>query len=222
MNWYVDLAIVLPALLLGAAAQAWVRHVVAEADEIPSGQGLSALNAAQRLLSSAGIRDVSIQEAADRELDDHYDGRAKTIRLSDAGASSVAGLAIAAHEVGHAVQDAEGAIPFRLRAVFAPVAAIASVGWLVLVFIGILFGLIGLVHLAVMLFASVAAFHLATLPVEVGASRRAMVMLRGNALVTEEEERVVRRVLTAAALTYVAVALISIAQVLELLFWGDD
>ena len=222
MSWYVDLAIALPAIALGLATQGWVRHVVAEADRISASASLPAWSIARRLLASAGVHGVSIAAAEGGELDDHYDGRTKMIRLESPESSSVAALAIAAHEVGHAMQEAEGAIPFRLRAVFAPVAAIASVGWLVLVFIGIVFGLIGLVHLAVMLFASVAAFHLATLPVEVGASRRAMVMLRGNALVTEEEERVVRRVLTAAALTYVAVALISIAQVLELLFWGDD
>ena len=221
MNWYVDLAIAIPALILGAAAQGWVRHVVAQADAISSAAGLSAFNVAQRLLRTSGVHGVSIEEAGE-EFGDHYDGRAKRVRLWDARSSTVAAVAIAAHEVGHAVQDAEGSFTFRLRTAFAPVAAVASVGWLVVIFIGAIFGLVGLVHLAILLFAIVAVFHIATLPVELDASRRALALVRIGGLVTPEEERIVRRVLTAAALTYVATALIAIAQLLELLFSGEE
>jgi Zn-dependent membrane protease YugP len=221
MNWYVDLAIAIPALILGAAAQGWVRHVVAEADAVPTAAGLSALLVAQRLLVSSGVQGVSI-DTADEEFGDHYDAREKRICLWDAGSRTVAAAAIAAHEVGHAVQDAEGATSFRLRTAIAPVAAVASVGWFVLIVVGMMFGLVGLVHLAVLLFAAVAAFHLATLPVELGASRRAMALVRSGGLITAEEERIVRRVLLAAALTYLTTALISIAQIVELLFVGEE
>ena len=222
MNWYVDLAIAIPALVLGAVAQWWVLHVIAKADSILTTEPYSVQEVAQRMLASAGIHDVWIQELPGVELDDHYDGRTKRIQLSDTRSSSVAALAIAAHEVGHAIQDAEGAVSFRFRTAIAPVAAVASVGWLVLVFIGLFLGLAGLVHLAVILFAAVAVFHLATLPVELGASRRAMELVRGGGLVTLEEERIVRRVLTAAALTYAAAALVSIAQILQLMFLGGE
>jgi len=221
MNWYVDLAIAIPALILGAAARGWVRRVVAEADAVPTAAGLSGLRVAQRLLVASGVHDVSI-DSADEEFGDHYDAREKKIRLWDGGSSTVAAAAIAAHEVGHAVQDAEGATSFRLRTAVAPVAAVASVGWFVLTIVGMMFGLVGLVHLAVLLFAAVAAFHLATLPVELGASRRAMALVRSGGLVTAEEERIVRRVLLAAALTYLTTALISIAQIVELLFVGEE
>jgi uncharacterized protein len=222
MNWYVDLAIALPALALGLAAQGWVRHVLAKADLIVASASLPAWRIARRLLVSAGVHGVSIAAAEGGELDDHFDGRTKEIRLVDAESNSVAALAIAAHEVGHAVQDAEGALSFRLRSALAPVAAVASIGWFVLTVIGVIFGLAGLVHLAVLVFAGVAAFHLVTLPVELDASRRALVLIHGTGLATVEEERIVRRVLRAAAFTYVAMALVSIAQLLELLLWDDE
>ena len=221
MNWYVDLASALPAIALGLATQGWVRHVVAEADRISASASLPAWSTARRLLASAGVHGVSIAAAEGGELDDHYDGRTKMIRLENPESSSVAALAIAAHEVGHAMQDAEGAIPFRLRSALAPLAAAASIGWFVLIAIGIFFGLVGLVHIAVLVFAAVAAFHLVTLPVELGASQRALALIQDAGLASADEERVVRRVLRAAAFTYVAVALVSIAQLVELLL-GDE
>ena len=220
MSWYVDLAIVLPALVIGLAAQWWVRSIIAEADFVPSTRALAARAVAERLLMIAGVSGVTVETSDGGEMDDHYDGRSKVIRLSDPSSTSVAGLAIAAHEVGHAVQESERAVAFRLRSVFAPVAAVASVGWLVLIFIGVFFGIVGLIHLAVMLFGAVAAFHLVTLPVEIGASRRAMAMVRAGGLVTVEEERIVRRVLRAAAMTYLATALISIVQIIG--FLGEE
>ncbi len=134
MSWYVDLAIALPAIALGLATQGWVRHVVAEADRISASASLPAWSIARRLLASAGVHGVSIAAAEGGELDDHYDGRTKMIRLENPESSSVAALAIAAHEVGHAMQDAEGAIPFRLRSALAlRRRGIASIGWFVLI-----------------------------------------------------------------------------------------
>lgn len=222
MSWAMDLGIVIPAFLVGLAAQWWVRHVLAEAEEMPSSLGVSGRRTAERLLRAAGISGVAIEAAPDEELGDHYEGRLKTIRLLDADAATVASIAVAAHEVGHAAQDAARSAIFRVRGAIAPVAAIASVGCLVLVFFGFLLGIAGLIHVAVLLFAAVAVFHLVTLPVEIDASRRALVLLSAGGLVTESEERVVRRVLVAAALTYVATALISIGQVVEFLFMGEE
>lgn len=222
MSWLLDLGIMIPAFLVGAAAQWWIRHVVSEVDEVPSSTGVSGRVAAERLLAIAGITGVAVGPSEDGELSDHYDGRKRTIRLADPDATSVAAVAVAAHEVGHAVQDRDGTAAFRMRTAMAPVAAVASIGWLVLVFFGFLLGIAGLVHLAVLVFGAVALFHLVTLPVEIQASRRALVLVLTDGLATQAEERIVRRVLRAAALTYLAAALVSVAQMVQFLFMGEE
>ena len=151
---------------------------------------------AQRLLASASFAGVSVEESPDGELSDHYDGRQRVIRLADPESTSIAAIAVVAHEVGHAVQHAERSGAFRVRAALAPAASIASAGWLILATVAILLGF-GLLHAAVLLFAMVVVFHIVTLPVEVQASRKALGMVRAGGLITPAEERLVRRVLTA-------------------------
>lgn len=222
MSWALDLGVAIPALAIGLVAQWWVRHAIAEADEVPTSAGVSGRVVAHRLLLTAGVGGVSVDSSQAGELSDHYDGRNKVIRLADADSATVAAVAVAAHEVGHASQDADGSAMFRLRSAIAPVAAVASVGWVVLVFFGFLLGIAGLVHLAVLVFATVAAFHLVTLPVEIQASRKALKLVRAAGVVSAEEQTIVRKVLAAAALTYLAAALVSVAQIIEFLFMGEE
>ncbi len=211
----------------GFAAQLWVRRMFSAADAIPAHLGITATKAADRLLHEGGCAEVSV-ETVEGDLTDHYDPRARVIRLSAgvAESSSVGALAVVAHEVGHATQDQEGDRVFRFQRVFAPVAMLCSYGWLVAIGAGLFLESAGLVALALVLFAAVAAFHLATLPVELDASRRALTLLAAGGILVESELPVAQRVLRAAALTYLVAALTAIAQLLrialEIAFAGDE
>jgi uncharacterized protein len=194
----------------------YVRSAYNKWSKVPSSSRLTGAQAAQRLVSSGALYGVKI-EGVSGNLSDHYDPRTKTLRLSQgvANNASVAAVAIAAHELGHAMQDAEDYMPLRLRAALVPMVNIGSwLGW-ILILIGLFLNMLNLAWLGVLVFSGGALFALATLPVELNASARAKQLLSETGIVqTEQERRGVNNVLNAAALTYVAALLTSVLQLL--------
>jgi len=213
------LLFMMPAILLMMLAQMYVSSAYRKWSQVQSRSRLSGAQAAQRLIQSGGLYDVRVEGIAGN-LTDHYDPRSKELRLSQGvyQGSSVAALAIAAHELGHAMQDQDGYFPLRLRAALVPAVNIGSyLGW-ILIIIGLLLGATQLAYVGLLVFSLGLVFALATLPVELNASARAKRLLTDTGLIVgEDEARGVNSVLNAAALTYVA-ALITAA--LQLLYYA--
>lgn len=210
----------LPALALVLLAQLWVKSTYGKWGQVRNTVGLTGGQAAQRLLQTSGLSDVNLERAAG-QLTDHYDPRTRSLRLSDGVAqqASVASLAIAAHEIGHALQDQAGYLPMRLRAAIVPVANVGSyLGWILLL-IGLAIQSLDIAGLGLLAFSLGTVFALATLPVELNASVRARELLsRAGLLQSAEETAGVRAVLTAAAFTYVAALA---AALLQLLYYAS-
>ena len=208
---------VMPALLLAFYAQMKVRSAYSKWLKVANLRGLSGLDAARYLLSANQLGDISI-EGTPGELSDHYDPRTKTLRLSQgvANSRSVASLAIVAHEVGHAAQDATAYAPLKFRGAIVPAIQVSSYVGPLLFLIGLLINSASLAWLGVIFFGGTVLFSFVTLPVELNASARAIAMLRNDGLVTTaDEESGARSVLNAAALTYVA----ALAQTLMTLLY---
>jgi Zn-dependent membrane protease YugP len=212
---YVFLICTVVPLLFGLWAQMQVRRTFKRYSEVPTSNGLTGAQAAASVLNASGITGVSIRPAAGR-LSDHYDPRSRTLNLSeDVGqAATVAALGVAAHEAGHAVQDAQGYKPMRIRQTLVPAATIGSQLWIFPAFLGLIIGSLGLVNIGLVLFLAVVLFQLVTLPVEFDASRRALVALEGGGLLGTTELDGARAVLRAAALTYIAALAASIGQLI--------
>ena len=210
------LCFMIPAFVLMGVTSWYVRSSYQKWSKVRVSSGLSGAQAAERLISSGGLYGVRIASTPG-ELSDHYDPRDKTLYLSQGvyQAPSVAAVAIAAHELGHAQQDAEGYGPMRLRSFLVPAVNIGSnLGW-ILIMVGLLLRITELAWLGVIVFSAGALFALATLPVELNASSRAKELLSSTGIVRTEEERLgVNRVLNAAALTYVAGLITAILQLL--------
>jgi Zn-dependent membrane protease YugP len=202
-------------LLFGLWAQFKVRSTFKRYSEVPTASGMTGAQAADAVLRSSGVQGVGIRPVAG-ELSDHYDPRSKTLNLSEnvGGAATVAALGVAAHEAGHAVQDARGYKPLKIRATLVPAASIGSQLWFLPVVLGFILGNLGLVNVGLVLFLAVVVFQLVTLPVEFDASRRALVALEGGGLLGATELDGARAVLRAAALTYVAALAASIGQLI--------
>jgi uncharacterized protein len=219
------LVFLVPPLLIGLGVQWWLKKTFATYSEVPVATGLSGAEVARTILDRNGLTSVPV-EATGGSLTDHYDPRKKALFLSQPvyGPASVAAAAVAAHETGHALQDSRGYVPLKLRSAMFPVVAFASSTWIWLLIIGALLGALNLVALALLVYAVAVAFHIVTLPVEFNASRRAAGQLRELGLVTAGAEQAgVQKVLTAAALTYVAGALAALTQLLyyALVFFGN-
>ena len=193
---------------------------------VRSRSGMTGAQAAERILQSQGIYDVAIQRVSGK-LTDHYDPRNKTLNLSDAvyASTSVAAVGVAAHECGHAIQHARGYAPLSFRSALVPVANIGSqLSWLFII-LGIFFG--GshtLIMIGILMFSAAVLFQLVTLPVEFNASGRALKLLSETGILQKDEVSDTRKVLSAAALTYVAAATTAVLQLLRLLrlFGGND
>ena len=179
--------------------------------------GMNASDFARMMLSTNGVYDVSIGRVRGN-LTDHFDPRSNTLALSDTtfNSHSAAAIGVAAHEAGHAIQHAEAYGPMELRRAIVPVTSFASGLSVPLFFIGLLFELSPIVYAGIILFALTTVFELVTLPVELDASKRAMAILRGNAYLDDDELKGVKSVLTAAAMTYLASLLVSLASLLRL------
>jgi len=216
------LCVMLPALLLMSLVSFYVRSAYSRWSKVANRSGLSGYEAARRLMATGGLYDVRIEGVAG-QLTDHYDARQKVLRLSRpvAESPSVAAVAVAAHELGHALQDREGYLPLRFRAALVPLVNIGSnLGWMLilggilLASLGYAFG-VNLAWLGVIAFGSGAVFALATLPVELNASARARRLLAETGIITSAEEmRGVNAVLNAAALTYIAALVTALLQLL--------
>jgi Zn-dependent membrane protease YugP len=207
-----------PAFILMIVVQWYVKSAYSKWDKVPARSRLSGAQAAQRLIDAGGLYNVNIESVHGR-LSDHYDPRKKVLRLSQGvyQGSSIAALAITAHELGHAMQDKDGYFPLRLRAAMVPAVNIGSyLGW-ILIIIGLVLNITGVAWLGVAVFSAGALFALATLPVELNASSRAKrLLVQSGIIVGEDEMRGVNNVLNAAAMTYVAAL---ITAVLQLLYW---
>ncbi|GAB4462443.1 MAG: zinc metallopeptidase [Anaerolineales bacterium] len=223
------LIFMIPAFILMSITSWYVRHAYNKWSQIRASSGLTGAQAAQQLVSravysgfegGAELRNVRVLGVGGH-LTDHYDPRDKTLYLSPgvANVPSVAAVAIAAHELGHAMQDAEGYLPLRFRSALVPMVSIGSnLGW-ILIMAGLFLRWLDLAWLGVLFFAGGAVFALATLPVEFNASARAKAMLAESGIIrTEEETRGVNQVLNAAALTYVAALVTAVLQVLYYVF----
>jgi Zn-dependent membrane protease YugP len=206
----------LPAFLLMMAVQWYVNSAYQKWSRVPARSRMSGAQAAQRLIERGGLYDVRI-EGVQGNLTDHYDPRTKVLRLSQGvySNSSVAAVAIAAHELGHAMQDQEEYLPLRLRAAIVPMVNIGSyLGWIFII-IGLLLRLQPVAWIGVLVFSGGALFALATLPVELNASARAKRLLVETGLIVgDDEARGVNNVLNAAALTYVAALVTAVLQLL--------
>lgn len=212
------LVLVVPAILLGLWAQMRVKSTYARYSQVRASRGITADQVARLILDENGLRDVPVQRIAG-SLTDHYDPRDRVVRLSDSvyGSGSIAAIGVAAHEVGHAVQHATHYAPMKLRTAIIPVTNIGSTLSIPLILIGLIFNSQSLALAGVALFSLVAVFQLVTLPVEFNASHRALVTLEARDILSREELSGARSVLTAAALTYVAALIQSLAQLLRLL-----
>jgi uncharacterized protein len=202
-------------LVFGLWAQLQVKRTFKRYSAVPTTNGMTGAQAAAAVLRASGLDGVSIRPVAGR-LSDHYDPRTRTLNLSeDVGqAATVAALGVAAHEAGHAVQDAQGYKPMRIRQTLVPAAQIGSQLWIFPAVLGLILGSLGLVNIGLVLFLAVVVFQLVTLPVEFDASRRALVALEGGGLLGTTELDGARAVLRAAALTYVAALAASIGQLI--------
>lgn len=200
-------------------AQANVQSNFERFSRVQSGAQITGLQVARRILDNNGLHDVKIERARQGALSDHYDPRTKTVRLSDPiySGSSISSLAVAAHEVGHAIQHDRGYVMLRFRTALLPVANLGSRMAPIFLISGFIFsGLYSLVGIGIGLFAAAVLFQLVTLPVEFNASTRAKNELVSMGMVMRNEEAGISKVLNAAALTYVASTLIAVLQLLRL------
>ena len=224
-NWGLYFLFLIPPLISGFVVQHWLKKTVAASMQVPVANGLTGADVARQILDRNGLQNVPVETSPGGPLSDHYDPRKKSVHLSEPVYSghAVASTAIAAHEVGHAIQHAKAYAPFRLRSAMWPAVAFASNAWIFLLMIGAFAQLFGLVTFAIILYAVVVLFQLVTLPVEFDASRRAMSQLNDMGLVTTGESQGARKVLTAAAMTYVAAALAALSQLayFALVFLGN-
>lgn len=220
---YYYLVLVVPTLLLSLYAQFKVKSAFSKYSQVQTMRKISGKEAAALLLRSNSISDVSIQRVGG-SLSDHYDPSHKVLRLSGQvyDKTSIAAVGVAAHETGHAIQDKEKYAPLVLRSTLVPVANIGSSAGPYLALAGIIFRMNLLLNIGIILFACAVLFYLITLPVEIDASRRALKVLEHNAVLSQEELKGAKKVLSAAALTYVASALTAMANLLRLILISRD
>ncbi len=211
------LLIMVLGMALSGIVAVWLRSTYAKYSKQMSRSGLTGAQAARQILDRNGLTNVRVEPVAGK-LTDHYDPRSKTVRLSEGNfaTNSIAAVSVAAHEVGHAIQDASGYVPMKLRAGLFPIVSIGSQFWPMAFMLGI-FGLGAFwIDLAIILFLGVLAFHVVTLPVEINASTRAYGMLTRYGILSATEAGGTKRVLTAAAFTYIAAALTAVLTFLYL------
>src|SRR4051794_18972373 len=208
------LCLIVP-LLFGLWAQNKVKRTFAHYSQVPVRNGMTGAEAAAAVIRASGLPDVEIRAVQGR-LTDHYDPRNRTLNLSpDVGqASTVAAVGVAAHEAGHAIQDARRYAPMRVRQAFVPVASIGSSLAVPVIFIGLIIGSLGLTNIGLALFTAIVLFQLVTLPVEFDASRRALVALSDGRLLEADELDGAKQVLSAAAWTYVAAFVAALSQLI--------
>lgn len=210
--------LVMPMLIISMIAQASVQSTYKKYSRIASRNGLTAERAVRMILDKNGLYNVGISRVGGN-LTDHYDPRTNTIALSDSvyGNTSVAAIGVAAHEAGHAIQHATGYVPIKIRTAIVPVAQLGSKLCMPLLIIGLLMAFEPLAYAGIILFAATTVFELVTLPTEFNASRRAIAAISESAYLNDEEIKGAKKVLAAAASTYLASLFVSLASLLRLL-----
>lgn len=218
------LILIVPALLLGLWASYQVNHNFKKYSSVMSSRGYTGADAAGLILRQNDVSDVGISRVRGN-LTDHYDPKSRELCLSESvyDSTSVAAIGVAAHEAGHAIQHAVGYFPIKVREVIVPVTQISSFLYMPLILLGLLLSFEPLISAGILLFAMITLFQVVTLPVEYNASRRALKILEENDILYGEELVGARNVLRAAALTYVAAMMTSIAQLLRfVLIFGNN
>jgi Zn-dependent membrane protease YugP len=224
-SWGLYIAFLIPPLLIGLGVQWWLKKTFAEQAQVQASNGMTGAQVARAILDANGLHDVPVTVSPGGPLSDHYDPRKRSVHLSHPvhDEASISATSVAAHEVGHAIQHKEAYAFFRVRAALFPAVAFSSSIWMWLLLLGLFLQATGLFLIAILLYAVVVLFQFVTLPVEFDASRRAGVQAQNLGLVTAQEGRGVKKVLNAAALTYVAGALAALTQLLYfvLIFLGN-
>ncbi|MBD3291122.1 peptidase [candidate division KSB1 bacterium] len=218
-----DLMLLIPAMIFAMYAQYKVKSTFKKYNQVPSSRGMTGAQVANNVLRNNNISDVEIEET-EGSLTDHYDPRSKTLRLSESiyGSSSIAALGVAAHEAGHAIQHNIGYSPLKFRHSLFPVANIGSNLAIPLFIVGLFMNSGMLMDIGIWLFAGAVAFTVITLPVEFNASKRAMSQLETGGFLTGGELSSARKVLNAAALTYVASTAVAVMHLVRLLILRGD
>jgi Zn-dependent membrane protease YugP len=213
----------IPGFILALYAQFRLKALYSRYVDVPQSRGMTGAEVARAILDSEGIRNVEIEECPG-ELTDHYDPRARVLRLSSANfqTSSIAAIGVAAHEAGHAIQHKEKYAPLEIRMSIVGVTNIATnAGW-ILFFAGFLFSIPILLHVGIWLYSAMVIFHAITLPVEFNASARAKQVLARLGMVSGEEGEAIRKMLGAAALTYVAALAVSLLELLRMILIANQ
>ena len=216
--WDPTMVLLIPAMILAMYAQMKVNSTYHHYSQIASQRGMTGADVARYILNKNGLYDIPI-ERVQGQLSDHYDPRSRVVRLSQGvyDSTSIAALGVAVHEVGHAIQHDTGYMPLYIRNTIIPITQIGSYVSIPLLILGILVSSPRLVELGILLFTAIVFFQLITLPVEFNASRRAVAVLGDEAILTADELVGTKKVLSAAALTYVAAAVTAVFQLLRLL-----
>jgi len=216
MYWDPTMILIIPALIFTMVAQKMVQSAYRKYSQVRNMRGMTGAEAAMHILRRNGLSDVQV-EMTNGTLSDHYDPRSRTVRLSSGiyQGNSIASIAVASHECGHALQHHVGYAPLSFRSAFFPVVNISSKAAMPLLFLGIFIRSTGLMNVGIVLFSAVVIFNLITLPVEFNASSRALVQIEENGFLAVEEISGAKKVLNAAALTYVASAAMAILQLLR-------
>lgn len=215
--------LVIIGFLLATFASTGVQSAFGKYSKVKSSRSITGAEAARKILDDNGLYNIRVEHVAG-SLSDHYDPTANVIRLSDStyASDSVAAIGVAAHEAGHAVQHAVGYAPIKFRNAIVPAVNICSRLSMPLFILGLILGAAGLANVGIALFAGALVFQLVTLPVEFNASRRALKILNTSAMLDEQELRGAKKVLSAAAMTYVAAALASALQLLRLVLLNNS
>lgn len=221
--YYGEYWILLPAILLTLYASFKVNSTFRKYSKVENSRGITGYDCARKILDSNGLSDVEIQRV-EGSMTDHYDPRSRVLRLSDTvfNVDSIAAVSVAAHECGHAIQHQQGYAPLTIRNTIVPAVNLASSFSWILILLGLFFSFSNLITVGIIFFAATVVFQLITLPVEFNASSRALRIISDMGIVYGGEEKAAKKVLSAAALTYVAAALTSILQLLRLILISRD
>ena len=216
MDW--TMIVLLPAILLTVWAQSRVKSTFEQYSRVRSRQGITGREAARAILTSYGLGRMPIKQIAG-QLTDHYDPSTRSLSLSEPvyDSTSIAAIGVAAHEVGHAVQHAQNYFPLKFRNAIVPVVNLTSGASWPLFLVGLMAGNSRIMNIGILLFLGVIVFHLVTLPVELDASRRALAVLSSNGMMDRDEVSGARKVLGAAAMTYLAAALQAVLSLVRLI-----
>ena len=216
-NIFIDYGLIIIALIISVASQSFISSWYKKTSKMTNEKGLTGKEVARKILDKNDLHDVKV-EAISGQLTDHYDPKAKTVRLSEGiyNATTVAAISVASHECGHAIQDKNGYFFLKFRRSIVPLVNLASrLGYLAII-LGIIFSFFGLIRIGIYAEIVILVFQLVTLPVEFDASKRALVKIDEYNLVTKEEHGYAKKMLTSAALTYVAAVTSTLLSILRL------